>query len=286
MRRGRAAERAVAASLPLSPGGRGLGVCKASGADNNGTMFWRAPVLFPVSSSRRWRIRWRQYVRATQRPLYSLLFLLPLVVVYELAAWRMDDGTGGGRNLLAHSAIAGLLSWFGLVGVWGPPVVLVVALLTWHYRRRDRWRVRWWVLPGMLGEGLVLAIPLLVFSALFQPPQPGVGGSHLQLVQGLGAGIYEELVFRLLLISGMTWLLVEVFRVWRPAATWTAVALAAVVFSLCHFAPIGAGPFAWGAFWFRVLAGVYLSVIFVGRGVGVSSGSHAAYNMLLVWLRS
>jgi membrane protease YdiL (CAAX protease family) len=138
----------------------------------------------------------------------------------------------------------------------------------------------------MLLESVMLAVPLLTLSALFGPPPMGGPPLRVQLVQALGAGVYEELVFRLLLISGLAWVLAEVLHMWRKAAWWTAIGLAAVIFALCHFEPIGSDSFGWGPFWFRLAAGAYLSAVFVGRGLGIASGSHAAYNLLLVWLRS
>ena len=237
-----------------------------------------------MSASPRWGLRRRRYLRESSRPLNCLLFLLPLALAYEVLSLLSDRDVG--HNLLAHSAIAGVLGWFGLVGIWVPPVVLIVALLVWHRRQHHRWQLSFWVLPWMLLESLALALPLLTLSALFGPPPGGGVALRVQLVQALGAGVYEELVFRLLLIAGLAWIFAEVLHLGRQEASWTAVGLAAVVFALCHFEPIGSDAFAWGPFWFRLAAGAYLSAVFLGRGLGIASGSHAAYNLLLVWLRS
>jgi hypothetical protein len=188
--------------------------------------------------------------------------------------------------LLAHGMIQGLLAWFGLIGAWVPGSALIVVLLVWHIRRRDRWRVRVWVLPTMLAESLLLAIPLLVISGLFAPAPPaGAATVRAQLLIALGAGVYEELVFRLLLISALAWLVARLAHTHNLATVAVAVALAAAAFALCHFAPIGADPFRWRTFWFKLIAGTYLGVIFLGRGLGIAAGAHAAYNVLLVALR-
>ena len=236
-------------------------------------------------SSVRSRRLWRRYQRDARRPLHCLLFLLPLVAAYELGA-GLARGSGLGGELVAPSVIRGLLGWFGLVGFWVPPVVLVVALLAWHRLRHDRWRIRGWVLLGMVGESLVVAAPLLVLSSLFESPPQRESGLLAELVKALGAGVYEELVFRLLLISGLAWLIVELVRLPGPTALGVAAGLAALVFAACHFPPIGSEAFDWRTFTFKLVAGLYLAVVFLGRGLGVASGCHAACNLLLVWLRT
>ncbi len=230
---------------------------------------------------------WTRYEREARRPLHCLLFLVPLAVVYEIGAAWVARGDSPGRGPLAQSMIHGLLAWFGVAGFWVPGVVLVLSLLVWHRLRRDHWRMHAWVLAGMIGESLVLTIPLLVLSGLFpQERRPAAAGLLAELVRVLGAGVYEELVFRLLLISGLTWLLAEFVRLRGNMALGLAVGVASIVFSRCHFSPIGSDAFAWGSFCFRLTAGVYLSAVFLGRGPGVSGGCHVAYNILLVLLRS
>jgi hypothetical protein len=232
------------------------------------------------------RLRGR-YTREVRRPLHCLLFVAPLVLLYELGA--LVTGTQGSpaRGLLAHSAISGLLVWFGLSGAWVPPVAFLGAMLVWQRVARDPWRVQGWVLTGMVGESLVLMLPLAVLAGFFWSPRAvGLGAGLLaQLSSALGAGAYEELVFRLLLVSGLRWLCVKLLRLWRPLATGVAIALAAFAFALCHFEPIGADAFAWRSFWFRAVAGVYLGVVFAGRGLGVATGCHVTHNVLRVLLR-
>jgi hypothetical protein len=245
---------------------------------NNGAVIRQWSLRTTARMSPRWRMRWRRYARSTRRPAQSLLFLIPFVVAYEIGARCSPDPHHTPGNLLAYGVIENLLGWFGLAGSWLPPVVLLGALLIWHRQRRQRWQVRWRALPLMLGESVALALPLLGLSTLFEAPP------RARWLDALGAGLYEELVFRLLLISGLAWLLVKVFRLNRPLAAGFAVGLATLAFALCHFEPLGTEWLAWKPFGFRVACGLYLSVLFLERGLGICSGCHVAYNLLLMWL--
>jgi membrane protease YdiL (CAAX protease family) len=109
------------------------------------------------------------------------------------------------------------------------------------------------------------------------------------LVGYVGAGIYEELLFRLILLSGAVGIL-RLLRIPPRAAMVIAVVLVSLAFSVAHyqldFMILGqhvstshGEPFSWYSFLFRFLAGVYFSLLFLFRGFGISCGAHAMYDI-------
>lgn len=101
-----------------------------------------------------------------------------------------------------------------------------------------------------------------------------------RLVAFLGAGIYEEALFRLLLLpavaAALRWLGVPRW----PSVLWSA-AITSVFFALAHY--LGPHGDAWQAysFVFRTLAGGFFALLFVYRGFGVAAGAHAGYDILV-----
>ncbi len=132
-----------------------------------------------------------------------------------------------------------------------------------------------------------LALPLLALNR-WMPlvAADGVSTLNERLAMGVGAGIYEELVFRLVLLSLLVMIGVDLFRLDRTAVTVGAVVLSALAFAAHHHPPIGHEPFRWMPFLFRSIAGVYLAVVFWFRGYGPAAGCHAAYNVALTLLDS
>ncbi len=237
--------------------------------------------LFCEAATRRRQL----YLTQAARPVHSLLFLLPWVALYEGWAWSATHG-GGAQRLVAHTALRNVFEWLGIVGFWVPAVVLVVALLVAQRHRREGWQVRAYVLPLMYVESALLALPLLIAAGLFAAPVSFAGGSPGgRAMLAVGAGIYEELVFRCLLIAGLLWLARELANVRGERALALTALLAALVFALCHFEPVGADPFQWTSFWFRLCAGIYLGVVYLGRGLGIAAGAHAVFNAVLVLVR-
>ncbi|MBK9128635.1 MAG: CPBP family intramembrane metalloprotease [Phycisphaerales bacterium] len=229
--------------------------------------------------------RWlRRYARQTRRPLHCLALLLLPVLIYEIGLLVQPHGGVDGQNLVAHGMIQELLGWLGLGGGFLPGLVFVGSLLVWHRLRRDSWRINLRVVGLMAVESLALALPILVWSGFFAPATHRLPlDPSLRYMLAIGAGLYEELVFRLLLISGLTWLLAARLSLHRSQSQVLAVAIASLAFALCHFQPIGTEPFSLGGFCFRLVAGVYLAVLFVFRGLGIAAGSHVTHNLVMEW---
>ena len=105
------------------------------------------------------------------------------------------------------------------------------------------------------------------------------------IVAAFGAGIYEEFIFRLVLISLFLFIFVDIFDLRKDITTIAGVIAAAVLFSLYHFSLeqiADLGTFPWSQFIFRAMAGVYLGGLFIYRGFGIAVGAHICYNLFVV----
>ncbi|MHC4266717.1 MAG: CPBP family intramembrane glutamic endopeptidase, partial [Planctomycetota bacterium] len=104
------------------------------------------------------------------------------------------------------------------------------------------------------------------------------------IVTGIGAGIYEELVFRLLLICGLMIAFQDLAGLSHKHSIILSVVISSALFSAHHHIDILTGQtssvFSAAAFVFRTLAGIYFAILFAIRGFGVTSGTHAFYNII------
>jgi hypothetical protein len=112
------------------------------------------------------------------------------------------------------------------------------------------------------------------------------------LVTSIGAGIYEELIFRLILICLLMIIFQNLFRINRKDSIILSVLLSAALFSAHHHIVFLDGqieqsaPFKLPEFVFRTLAGVYFAVIFAIRGFGITAGTHAFYDIIAVFINA
>ena len=108
------------------------------------------------------------------------------------------------------------------------------------------------------------------------------------IVTGIGAGIYEELVFRLILICILMLLLQDALRLDHKNSIVLSVLISAAMFSAHHHIDFFSGqpnaidPFNLTRFAFRTIAGIYFAILFAIRGFGITAGTHAFYNIIAV----
>jgi membrane protease YdiL (CAAX protease family) len=220
------------------------------------------------------------------RPLDTLVFLLPFIAFYELASVNLTpiDWSRDGDRVVAFQLLQIFFELFGATGKLLPGLAVVVILLATQIASRRPWKVRVGSVAGMLVESLVWSAPLLLLNRFTQIAAGGgiVDSWSGELALGVGAGIYEELVFRLILISLIVIVGADILRFSTGSTLVAAVLISAGLFSMHHHPPFGSEPFDAFRFSFRAMAGAYLGAVFVFRGYGPAAGAHIAYNVLII----
>jgi membrane protease YdiL (CAAX protease family) len=157
-----------------------------------------------------------------------------------------------------------------------------------------------WLEAAAWGVGLLLvaqAALLLHGNGLPRSAAAAMTGAQpandlaARFVGYLGAGIYEELLFRLMLLPA-TIALLRTARLSRQASLPTAVVLTSLMFAAAHYrmdAPLGlpvgwtcGEPFTPLGFVFRFAGGASLATLFAYRGFGIAVGAHAVYDLLVL----
>ncbi len=228
------------------------------------------------------------YLEHSHRPLTSLVFVLPMIVIYEFStnAWGGILGDRAPAPIIAFTLMQQFFGLFGATGRYLPAAAVFGMLLGWHVSKKYEWRVRIPYLFGMAFESLVLSVPLIALGSLLDFALSGrlLAGlstnepAHDLVAICLGAGLYEELVFRLLLMSVLSLIVRDTLGVGAKRSNLLVVVTAAVLFAGYHY--LGAEQFHMRTFVFRTIAGVYFGALFSVRGFGVTAGSHAAYDLL------
>jgi len=236
------------------------------------------------------------YWQLSRTPLTSLVFTLPLVLAYEGGVLLLGRGSprNGADVWLRH-----LLDALGFGQYFLLPLLTVVGLLVWQYLSHDRWKVSLAALPGMAAECTLWAVVLIGIGRLQQslwPFHPGLleweslqlhgdagFGWHTllaRLVGFCGAGLYEEVLFRLLMLPIAVWAFERLGCSTLAAGFW-ALVLSSLLFSVAHYiGPLG-DSFTLYSFTFRTVAGLFFALLFLLRGFGIAAGTHFFYDLLV-----
>lgn len=224
--------------------------------------------------------------------LTSLVLVFPLFLLYQLGVLFTLPMLNGADFLTVLLFRTFALSLRGYLLVLGGILVLFgisIAVL----RRRQTFHPSVF-LPVML-ESAIWAltmgslIVLVMTKFLGFSPRLAAGiadqGVLTRLVMSLGAGVYEETVFRLGLLTGLSLLLGRVFALPRWGALLGAFLVSAALFSAVHHIPPYGEPLAIEPFTFRLLAGLVFGGLYSWRGFAVAVYTHAFYDVFVLVVR-
>jgi len=234
------------------------------------------------------------YWRDTRAPRYSLLLALPLLLLYEgFARFLSGDSVGGIRNgadVLLKGIFLSLGGPDGLL-VFGVVLFGVATVLVWRdLRQGGGLKGRYFV--GMCAESVAYALAFglvtgTVTGWILHAAVPAGSGPMTrldlptQLMVSLGAGLYEELLFRVILVGALAAGGRLILGLTPFMAGVLAVLVGAVVFSAFHYIGPYGDQLELASFTFRAVAGVLFSTLYLLRGFGIAAWTHALYDVFL-----
>ena len=214
----------------------------------------------------------------------SLVLVLPLLLAYEagLIVLRSRVVNHAGELVRRMVALLGMDTYLALTG--GVALAFLLALLAKRAGSARGFHLYWLVIFEAALYGALLG-PAATFlqtrAGAMAAPANGLGTAQLALLY-VGAGVWEELVFRFVLLGGTMWLAIRVLKGRRGVFTVLALLLSSLAFSVYHhLGPMGE-PLVGRVFLFRFLAGLALGFLYLTRGLGICVYTHAFYNVALL----
>ncbi len=228
------------------------------------------------------------YWELSRSPYYSFIFVLPFFAVYEVMVLFLSRDEMVTLRNGADVLMRQFLSMFGEWGLYVLSISFIVMFLAVFLIQKKDWNitvVKSDYLLGMLAEGtawgFVLYLAMRYVPALLMFPS----GKDLarQVILAIGAGLYEEFVFRVVAITAVSQLLRLIFlweKRWRTAVS---VILSAAIFSAFHFTGPYGEMFDLTVFLYRLFAGVFLGALYAARGFGITAYAHMVYDFVVIF---
>lgn len=233
-------------------------------------------------------------------PLTSLLLVFPLFLVYEVGVLLVPTAYNGAdliTSQILHLLHGNLRGYVALnASLWA----FFLGLVFYIRKRHDFDPRLFW---PMLAESGIYALTMGTFICFVMidllhvdprlaivdlpaaslplletvGPHPGLVGG---LVVALGAGVHEELVFRVLLLGGLMVFLQRVLKARSWVALLISFGVSSVLFSAAHHV-VGGEPFRIGVFVYRLLCGLVFATLYQTRGFAVAVYTHAMYDIFV-----
>ena len=227
------------------------------------------------------------YFLQTRSSFYSFLFTIPLFFIYEVGILFLSKDdilvVRNGADFLMRS----ILESFGIFGLYGLGAIFLIGfIITYIYFFNDKSNksIRADYLFIMIFESVCWALILYFLLSKFMLVLMNPIGKTItqQVTLAVGAGIYEEFLFRVMLISGLTGIIGFVFLWSEKVRKAAALIIAAGIFSAFHFMGDYGDYFSMELFLLRFFAGIVLGVLYIARGFGITAYAHSIYDLIVL----
>ena len=232
-------------------------------------------------------IQFINYWKFSKTPFYSFLFTLPYFIFYEIGIFftSQDDLVviRNGADALMRQA----LSRFGIIGLYWLGALFFIAFIITLIAQKKKWKES--VIVGnyffiMTLESIFWSYILFILMSNMNILLMNPNGELLiqQITLAIGAGIYEEFLFRVILILIISSILTMIFRWSKNNVNIIAIIISAGIFSAFHFIGEFGDFFSFKVFMVRFLAGIFLGFLYLFRGFGITAWSHSIYDLIIL----
>ena len=224
------------------------------------------------------------YWRYSRSAYYSAVAALPLLVIYEILIVLSQSRYWGIRNA-ADVWIRTFLMAFDLQAQHITFVLIGISLalipIAKSRARGIKLKANYFALmfAECLAFSMVLGVVLQSILRLGGLSSGGPGSGLMQnLALSVGAGLFEEIIFRVILLNLLYLLLSTLLRK-KVVAAVVSVLLASFLFSLSHYVGTMADTWQLYSFIFRWGAGLLFTVLYFIRGFAITAYTHALYDI-------
>ncbi|MFO0793511.1 MAG: CPBP family glutamic-type intramembrane protease [Candidatus Brocadiaceae bacterium] len=229
----------------------------------------------------------RQYFHRSKSLANSFLFIMPLLVLYEMGIVMYGSPIKNTADVIIKTP----LTLFGRNSSLIFNSIVIVSLLAsiFFIEKEHALSVMifLWMFLESIGYALLLGygVGFIVYKVFFTHAlaSPFLSETGLGIILSIGAGVYEEIVFRFLLLLFLyNFIFTKLLKISKPLGAAISVFLAALIFTSLHYMSSSGDSFTYASFTFRFLSGLFLSALYMFRGLGIAVYTHAIYDVMTV----
>jgi len=228
------------------------------------------------------------YWNASKNMYYSIIFVLPMLFLYELMCWFQFIGAEFQIRNGADVVIRQLFINFGYFSELIYSLSLLFIFLLIMYINRNIIKeggLKVSFLLYMFVESFIWCAFFIIFMGLSENILLSILDRNIipeQFYLSIGAGIWEEILFRVGAMSFIIYFLKNILGYNYLFSAFMAILFSAVLFSSFHYIGLLGDVFSYRSFVLRTLSGINLGILYLFRGFGITAYTHIFYDMTII----
>ena len=229
-----------------------------------------------------------RYFQYSKNILSSLLFIFPLIILYEFIAFFKFNNTDIIIRNTADTILRDFIRLFSDNVFLIQSIIILFFLISYYiYNNKSKnshtFNIKYFsfmYIEGFL-YGLLLVYVLNGLNVFARLDTFQYNDYIISFYLCLGAGIWEEILFRLIIFNLIMYLTSYLSNNnFLPLLL--SIFISSIIFSLFHYIGTFSDTFSLYSFIIRFVGGVYLALIYYYRGIGIAMFSHFIYDFLIV----
>ena len=232
-----------------------------------------------------------KYFSLSRNDFYSIIVVTPLFILYQILGFFNNYESDLIVKNSADVFIRHFFQHFSLKHAGLIHLICFMLIISFIvFKNKDLFissELKLSFLFGMIAESFLHSISLLVLMSLtykLLPLSIFLFNNHIMenIYLSIGAGIWEELLFRYFLISFLLFIFNKIMYDFSSLSYIMIIIISSALFSYYHFIGIYSDIINISIFVYRFIAGIILSIIFIFRGLGIAVYTHTFYDLYLV----
>ena len=229
-----------------------------------------------------------RYFQYSKNILSSLLFIFPLIILYEFIAFFKFNNTDIIIRNTADTILRDFIRLFSDNVFLIQSIIILFFLISYYIynnkiKNSHTFNIKYFsfmYIEGFL-YGLLLVYVLNGLNVFARLDTFQYNDYIISFYLCLGAGIWEEILFRLIIFNLIMYLASYLSNNnFLPLLL--SIFISSIIFSLFHYIGTFSDTFSLYSFIIRFVGGVYLALIYYYRGIGIAMFSHFIYDFLIV----
>ena len=162
-------------------------------------------------------------------------------------------------------------------------IVIYLGVLYYYRYKINSNKINYLYLIGMFFESAVWSFILYSLIIGYGNFYLAINGNSFltSITLSIGAGIWEELFFRLILINLLFHLFIYVLKINKVIAITISIFISSVMFSASHYLIYFGQEFDFTSFLYRGFSGIFLGILYLVRGYGITVYCHIFFDLFI-----